>query len=33
MGQETGPRMGSFVALYGAKNFADLIQKILNVNE
>lgn len=29
MGQETGPRMGSFVALYGAKNFANLIDSII----
>jgi lysyl-tRNA synthetase, class I len=25
LGQETGPRMGSFIALYGARNFADII--------
>jgi lysyl-tRNA synthetase class 1 len=27
MGQETGPRVGSFIALYGTKNFANMIQE------
>jgi lysyl-tRNA synthetase, class I len=30
LGQEQGPRMGSFVALYGRKNSADLIRKALS---
>ena len=28
-GQEEGPRMGSFIALYGTKNFANMITKII----
>ena len=28
-GQEEGPRMGSFIALYGTKNFAEMITKII----
>lgn len=30
LGQEQGPRIGSFIALYGAKNFAKLIEKSLS---
>ena len=30
LGQETGPRMGSFVALYGAKETVGLIERALN---
>jgi lysyl-tRNA synthetase class 1 len=29
LGQEQGPRMGSFIALYGRKETADLIRKVL----
>lgn len=30
LGQDQGPRMGSFIALYGRKETADLIRKVLN---
>jgi len=30
LGQEQGPRMGSFIALYGVKESAELIEKALN---
>ncbi len=30
LGQEKGPRMGSFVALYGVKNFIELIKEKIN---
>jgi lysyl-tRNA synthetase class 1 len=29
LGQDQGPRMGSFIALYGRKETADLIRKVL----
>ena len=28
LGQETGPRMGSFIALYGARNFVNIIDDV-----
>ena len=29
LGQEQGPRMGSFIALYGKENFLDLLKRAL----
>jgi len=33
LGQEQGPRMGTFIALYGISNMRELIEKTLNKNE
>jgi lysyl-tRNA synthetase class 1 len=30
LGQETGPRMGSFIALYGVKNFINMVDTKIN---